>query len=66
MARDTFDSLAVIPNSTDNFDEVYVIVDRINGRFIEKFSLRLQTDSCSDSYEVSQNYLDSSVKFGGL
>ena len=44
--RDPIESIATIPNQADNFDEVWVVVNRSNGRFVERFVRRLkETDA---------------------
>lgn len=37
---DTFESIAVIPNPTDNYDEVWAVVSRDNGVYIERMLSR--------------------------
>lgn len=60
---DNFESIAVALSSVSNFDEVYVVVDRTNGRMIERMSLRLGGPSCSggEAELVEQIFMDSAV-----
>jgi hypothetical protein len=66
VSRDLIESIAVIPNKTDNFDEVWVAVNRLNGIMIERMALRLQSNNCAGDEEVlleDQVHLDSSVQY---
>lgn len=63
---DAIESVALIPNSTQNFDELWVIVNRANGRFIERMSLRPVSVSCEDEEKVllsDQIFLDSALSY---
>lgn len=71
MSRDHFESIATIPSPLENFDEVYVVIDRTNGRMIERMSLRLGGINCNndDPRLIDQIFMDSAVEFslqGGL
>ena len=63
---DTFDSIAVIPNATDNFDEVWGVITRENGRNIERFAHRTRPILCEGDNQFfiqHQIRLDSSVTY---
>jgi len=64
---DAFESLAVIPNSTDNFDEVWCVVDRGNGKMIESMANRIihTTDANDENVMLRENQirLDSCVTY---
>lgn len=62
--RDTIDSIAVIPNSTDNFDELWMVVTRENGVFIERMALSKMPHVCGIGQEIliqDQIRMDSAV-----
>jgi hypothetical protein len=64
---DLFKSLAVIPNPSQAFDEVYATVNRANGRTIERMALRLESIDCADEKEVllaDQIFMDGAVSYG--
>lgn len=65
MSRDHFESIATIPSPLENFDEVYVVIDRTNGRMIERMSLRLGGINCNndDPRLIDQIFMDSAVEF---
>ena len=65
MARDPIESLAVIPNASDNFDEVWVVVSRANGRMIERFVRRLKESDCGETRVLlsQQVFMDSTVSY---
>jgi hypothetical protein len=65
MSRDLFESICVVPNSIDNFDEIWVVVNRANGRFIERFVRRLKESSCGGINVLldEQVFMDSTVSF---
>jgi len=65
MARDPIESLAVIPNSIDDFDEVWMVVDRGNGRMIERMVRRLKESDCGGTRVLmdEQVFMDSAVSF---
>lgn len=63
---DNFESIAVALSSDGNFDEVYVVVNRVNGRMIERMALRLYAEEVNDEIELyvkNQIFLDSSVSY---
>lgn len=63
---DTFKSIASALSSDGNFDEVYVVVNRVNGRMIERMALRLYAEEVNDEIELyvkNQIFLDSSVSY---
>jgi len=65
MARDAVESLASIPNTIENFSELWMVVDRPNGRMIEKMSLRNRATIC-DVTELRQEnliFMDSTVTY---
>jgi len=66
MARDIVESLAAIPNSTDDFTEVYWVVNRENGRMIERMASRLNAIDCGGEKKVllsEQIYMDSALSY---
>lgn len=65
MSLDAIESIANIPNATDNFDQLYVVVNRENGRFIERMVRRLKESSCGASRILldEQIFLDSAISF---
>ena len=65
MARDPIESLAVIPNSSDDFDEVWMVVDRGNGRMVERMVRRLKETDCGETNVLldEQAFLDSVVSY---
>jgi hypothetical protein len=54
----TVESIAVIPNSTDGYDELWMIVNRDNGRFVERMPKRLLTFDVED-----QIHLDCAISY---
>ena len=62
---DPIESIAMIPNSTDNFDELYLVVNRANGRFVERLTLRLKQTGCGEESILldEQVFLDSAVSY---
>jgi hypothetical protein len=66
MIRDKFKSLAVIPNPTDDFSEIYATVERQNGRTIERMVRRLKETDCGGVNVLldEQVFMDSAVSFG--
>ena len=65
MARDRIKSLAVLPNSSDNFNEVWIVVQRANGRMVERFTRRLKETSCGDTNVLLDElvFMDSAVTY---
>ena len=65
MARDPIESLAVLPSVEDNFDEVWMVVDRANGRMIERMVRRLKETDCGGTNVLldEQAFLDSVVSY---
>lgn len=66
MSRDHFESIAIIPSPSGNFDEVYTVIDRTNGRMIERMSLRLGGNNCSGEVNINledQIFMDSAINF---
>lgn len=66
MARDEFESMAVIPAPDVNYDEVWLAVKRSNGVFIERFGSRFASLDCSGNEEVraeEQIFMDSAVTY---
>jgi len=63
---DEIESLAIIPNVDEHFNELWVVVNRENGRFIERLSKRLYSTTVDDE-EVflleDQIFLDSCVSY---
>lgn len=63
---DSFESIASIPNSTDNYDQVWCVVNRSNGRTVEFFERQVITTT-SDGNEVmlreDQIRMDSCVTY---
>lgn len=65
-ALDKILSIAVVPNSSDNFDELWIAVVRTNGVFIERMSLRLRPTDCGGVKTLrldDQIQMDSAVTF---
>ena len=63
---DAIESICSIPNSVDNFDEIWMVVNRANGRFVERMSLGDRTLDCGGEIEVrveDQIRMDSSVDY---
>jgi hypothetical protein len=62
------ESICVIPDPDANFDELWMIVNRTNGRFVERMSLRMRGYTCVDGSAGAalqdQIFLDSSVSSG--
>lgn len=62
------ESICVIPDPDANFDELWMIVNRTNGRFVERMSLRMRGYTCIDGSAGAalqdQIFLDSAVSFG--
>lgn len=65
MARDVVESIASIPNVSDNFSEVWWVVNRPNGRMIERMVRRLKETSCGGTNVLldEQVFMDSAVSF---
>lgn len=65
MAKDPFESLALVPNHTDNFDEVWCVVNRANGRMVERFVKTLKEASCGQIRVILDDlvYMDSTVSY---
>ncbi len=65
MSRDHFESLACTLSPEQNFDEIYAVIDRTNGRMIERMSLRLGGRACNngDPTLLDQIFMDSAVNF---
>lgn len=65
MARDPIESLAVIPSSADNFDELWMVVNRLNGRFVERMVRRLKETDCGSTRTIldDQIFMDSAVSY---
>jgi len=63
---DEIESIALIPNPTDSFDEVWMVVNRSNGRFIERMSSRINSVSCEGTNKVlveDQIFMDSVLSY---
>lgn len=62
---DPIESICIIPNPTDDFDELWVVVNRANGRFIERMVRRLKESSCGGTNVLldEQIFLDSAVSY---
>lgn len=64
---DLLESIAVIPQSTDNYDQVWAVVNRENGRMIEFFESRIITSEDANGEKVmlleDQIRLDSCVTY---
>ena len=63
---DPIESIALIPNSSQNFDEIWVVVNRANGRFIERMTQRLYAVDCGDELNVlldDQVFMDSTLSY---
>ena len=52
MAMDIIESISNIPNNTDNFDELWMVVSRTNGRNIEIMTPKVITVTDSNGDEV--------------
>jgi hypothetical protein len=65
MRIDPIESIALIPNPTDNFDEVWMIVNRLNGRFVERMTRRLRQSDCGGQTIIldEQVFMDSAVSY---
>ena len=65
MARDPIESLAVLPSAADNFDEVWMVVDRANGRMVERMVRRLKETDCGGVNVLldEQVFMDSTVSY---
>jgi hypothetical protein len=64
VGRDKFESICCIP--ADGFDELWFVVDRVNGRFIERMALRNEYNFCGGITErtaLDQLFMDSAVKY---
>ena len=63
-----FLTIASLANAVQNFDEVWVGVNRTNGQFIEYFSQRSITTTCNDGSTMvdlsNQIFMDCSTTFG--
>jgi hypothetical protein len=63
---DLFESITVIPNATEHYDQVWAVVNRANGRMIEFFENRLKFVEDGDDMVVlreDQIRLDSCVTY---
>lgn len=56
----TFESVASIPNLDGGYDEIWAVVNRPNGRFVECLSQRLPTTDVKDAI-----HLDCSISYSG-
>lgn len=65
MAKDIVESLASIPNPSEDFNEVWMVVNRENGRMIEKMSLRNRATVCDEVFLRQENliFMDSAVTY---
>lgn len=67
MALDAIESMASVPNPTDNFDEVYIAVRRSNGLMIERMAPRYitSTDANGDIVAILEDQIrvDSAVTY---
>jgi hypothetical protein len=63
--EDVFESIAVIPNSASNFDELFLVANRVNGRYIERLAQRMSIDPCTGEFTINQIHMDSTVTYGG-
>ena len=66
MSKDPIESLAMIPAPDANFDELWIVVNRANGRFVERMARRLATNGCSgveQLYLEDQIFLDSAISY---
>lgn len=66
MSFDPIESISVIPNSTDSFDEVWAVINRANGRFVERMTKRLTESTCGGNKSVvlaDQIFLDSALSY---
>jgi hypothetical protein len=65
LSLDPIESIAVLPNATDNFDEVWMVVNRANGRFVERMVRRLKESDCGTTKVIldEQVFMDSTVSF---
>lgn len=65
MSRDLFERMAVIPNQIDDFNEVWCVVNRANGRMVERFVRRLKESDCGGTRILldEQVFMDSTVSF---
>lgn len=64
--RDIIESLAVIPNSSEFFSEPWVIVNRANGRMVERMAKRLTAIECGGELRAltsEQVHTDSTLSF---
>ena len=64
MAHDVVESICVIPS--DGFDEMWMSVNRANGRMIERMVLRDEYVDCGDIHTLTSNhqvFLDSCVNY---
>lgn len=65
---DPIESIAVIPNSTDLLNEVWMVCNRENGRFIERMTLRGYAVAVEDDMVTlaeNQVFVDSAVTYSG-
>jgi len=63
---DEIESAALVPNLTENYDELWMVVNRSNGRFIERLTLRENSITCEGDNKVllpDQVYMDSAVSY---
>lgn len=63
---DPVESIAIIPNSSSFFNELYIIVQRENGRFIERLALRNEAVDCGGDRTIlteDQVFLDSALSY---
>ena len=63
---DAIESICAIPNSTDNFDEVWMVVNRENGRFVERMVAGDRTTDCGGELTTrieEQVRMDSTVDY---